>query len=594
MALHGARWQRCEPERWAARAVAGTLAIAKSLIAWVPCAAALLVVATLFTASFTSEALAQAPATISASFNPSTIAVGATSNLTVTVTNPNVTPLTDITFSNTLPAGLVLVTQVGGTCSTLATGGGTFTINPGTRFFSSSSTVLAAGQSCNIIVRARGPTAGSFTNTTSTVIATGVAPGGPASANLQVGTSETGPTGQTAQIPTDSLQLRATQVAVSKVEALASGDAFQGAVAGAIADGFADGSSALITQAGAGVRLNFAAERDASRNDERVAEQYDAVLAARGNARFDSGLAAMNQDLSARERGFAPGSSAAAARADEAFIALADPKPMATEAPPQQAPPKEWMLWADVRGTGWNTNFATGDIRGGQVNAIVGVTRKLTPNLLIGILAGYENFDYTSQAFNGRLKGDGWTVGGYLGWHIWPGARFDAAVGRSGVSYDAVSGSAAASFPGNRWIASGGLTGIHRMQGFEIEPSAKVFAVWESDSSYTDSLGTQQAENTFSTGRASGGVKVAYPMVLDSNGTLAPYVGLYADYYFSSDNAVVLLPTQFVQGWAARPTAGLSYNVPRGPKVLIGSEVGGLGNQNFTTWSLRARASVPF
>ena len=248
---------------------------------------------------------------------------------------------------------------------------------------------------------------------------------------------------------------------------------------------------------------------------------------------------------------------------------------MVTKAPPL-APvvPKDWLLWADVRGTGWNTDPSAGDIRGGQINALAGLTRKLMPDFLIGILGGYENFDYTSQTLNGRLKGDGWTVGGYLGWRIWPGVRFDAAVGRSGVSYDGVSGTATASFPGNRWIASAGLTGIYRMQRLDIEPSANVYAFWERDKCYIDSLGTLQAENTFSTGRASSGVKVAYPMVWGAMATLAPYVGLYADYYFSSDNAALLLPTQFVQGWAARTTAGLSYNVAGGAKILVGGEVG--------------------
>jgi len=209
------------------------------------------------------------------------------------------------------------------------------------------------------------------------------------------------------------------------------------------------------------------------------------------------------------------------------------------------------------------------------------------------VLGGYENFDYTSQTLNGRLKGDGWTVGGYLGWRIWPGVRFDAAIGRSGVSYSGVSGSAAASFPGNRWIASGGLTGTYRTPWLEIEPSAKVYAVWEHDNSYIDSLGTLQAENTFSTGRASAGAKVAYPLYWGA-ATVAPYVGLYADYYFSSDNAALLLPTTFVQGWAARTTAGVSYTAAGGARILVGGEVGGLGSQNFTVWSVRGRASVPF
>ena len=209
------------------------------------------------------------------------------------------------------------------------------------------------------------------------------------------------------------------------------------------------------------------------------------------------------------------------------------------------------------------------------------------------MLGGYENFDYTSQTLNGRLKGEGWTIGAYLGWRIWPGVRFDAAVGRSGVSYNGVSGTAAASFPGNRWLASAGLTGMYRTQWLEITPSAKVYAIWERDSSYIDSLGTLQAENTFSTGRASAGVKVAYPIYWAA-ATVAPYVGLYADYYFSSDNAVLLLTTTFVQGWAARTTAGVSYSAASGARLLIGGEVGGLGSQNFTTWSVRGRASVPF
>jgi uncharacterized repeat protein (TIGR01451 family) len=397
---------------------------------------------------------------------------------------------------------------------------------------------------------------------------------------------------QTVLIPPDSVRLRALQVAVSRVEAQASGSAFEGAVAGAIADGFAEGGE-LMKPSANGVRFNFAADPDASVSSGRVAEQYDSVSAARVDALRDSGLSAMNQNVPANVRSYVPDPSAGSGRVNNAFAALADARPIPTKAPALFAAPKEWFLWADVRGTGWNTDQSAGDIRGGQINAIAGLTRKLTPDFLLGVLGGYENFDYTSQTFNGRLKGDGWTVGGYLGWRVWPGVRFDAAVGRSGVSYDGVSGTAVASFPANRWLASAGLTGTYRLPWLEIEPSAKVYAIWERDYSYIDSLGTLQAENTFSTGRASTGVKVAYPIYWGT-AAVAPYVGIYADYYFSSENAVLLLPTTFVQGWAARTTVGVSYNIAGGAKVLVGGEVGGLGSQNFTVWSVRGRASVPF
>jgi len=470
--------------------------------------------------------------TLSSSVNPSS--VGQAVTFTATVTGASGTPTGTVTFFD------------GGTAI------GTATLAAGAASFTTSSLTLGA----HSITASYGGSAGSAASTSSALT-------------------------QTVQIPADSVRLRALQVAVTKVEAQASGDAFAGAVAGAIADGFSEGGGALITPSGNGLRLNFAAEPDAvGPTAGRVSDRYDPVLAARTGALPSSGLSQseLNQNgLPASVRSFTGEPSTASARVDDAFAGLAYAKPMVTKAPPPFAAPKVWQLWADVRGTGWNTDPSAGDIRGGQINAIAGLTRKLTPDFLVGVLGGYENFNYISQTLNGRLKGEGWTVGGYLGWRLWPGVRFDAAVARSGISYNGVSGTAAASFPGNRWLATGGLTGTYRTQWLEIEPSAKVYAIWEHDNAYLDSLGTQQAENRFSTGRASSGVKVAYPMLWGATTTLAPYAGVYADYYFSSNNAeALLLPTQFVQGWAARVTSGLSYNVVGGAKVSVGGEVGGL------------------
>jgi uncharacterized repeat protein (TIGR01451 family) len=158
-----------------------------------------LVLAVLLTACLTGTAFAQAAsAVITKSFEPAVVALDGTSIGTITVTNPNAAvPLTNVRFSDTMPAGIDLVTQTGGTCSTPATGGGMFTINPGTEFFSSTSTVLAGGQSCTITVRVRGAVIGVHLNTTSTVTADNAPPGAPAFATLTVvgsGTSAPVPT----------------------------------------------------------------------------------------------------------------------------------------------------------------------------------------------------------------------------------------------------------------------------------------------------------------------------------------------------------------------------------------------------------------
>ncbi len=280
---------------------------------------------------------------------------------------------------------------------------------------------------------------------------------------------------------------------------------------------------------------------------------------------------------------------------------------MAAKAPPLIGrEPKDWLLWADVRGSGidrWGSTMGTGSslLYGTQVNALMGLTRKLTPNFLIGVVGGYETFDYTSQDLNGKLKGNGWTVGSYLGWKLSPAIRFDAAVAYSGIGYDGTAGTAQGNFDGRRWMVSSGLTGNYQAYGFDFEPSAKIYALWEHENAYTDSLGTQQANRDFATGRASAGMKLAYPFAWTDTVALAPYAGLYGDYYFTRDDAAAIvaagaLPlasTPLLDGWSARGTAGLAARFASGAAIAVGGELGGIGSGT-RIWTYRARAAVPF
>ncbi len=174
-------------------------------------------------------------------------------------------------------------------------------------------------------------------------------------------------------------------------------------------------------------------------------------------------------------------------RIDDAFAAL-------DRQTPKKAPRKKireeknWLFWLDIRGTGFDrlasTTTAVGitttaaPIYGFQVNALMGVTYKMAPNLLVGVLGGYETFNYTEQDINGNLTGGGWTVGSYLGWKITPTLRYDAAVAYSGIGYDGVAGTAQGTFSGQRWLISTGLTGSYKAAGFDFQPSVKVYELW--------------------------------------------------------------------------------------------------------------------
>jgi hypothetical protein len=393
---------------------------------------------------------------------------------------------------------------------------------------------------------------------------------------------------QAVNTPADSLKLRALQVLVTPMVAQVSGQAVSGAVDSAISEAFS-GNGPLVMPNSSGVRFNFSGDPDPQTADSPP-RANDPFSSATGS--FGSGRGLGSQPLSR---------TAGVSRVDDGFGALAYAG--TTKAPPiRAAEPKDWFGWAEVRGAAldhWGSSAVPSAtmLYGNQVNLLAGLTRKFTPNFLIGVLGGYETFDYRSDALLGRLKGDGWTVGSYVGWMITTGIRFDAAVAYSGIGYDASAGTASGSFAGNRWLVASGLTGTYQTYGVRIEPSARVYALWEHENAYTDTLGTLQTARDFATGRASGGVKLSYPVAWSATTSLAPYFGVYGDYYFNSDSAgapaAAAIPFIVMDGWSARAVGGLTATFGNGAQLAVGAERSGIGG-NFALWTYKARASLPF
>lgn len=360
----------------------------------------------------------------------------------------------------------------------------------------------------------------------------------------------TPPAPSTPGTPVDSTNVRSLQAGITKSVSATSATNTIGAIDGGIGIGFSDGGAPVIAGPAGGF-INFAAEP----------------------------------------------LSSTASRAEEAFAALGYAG--TSKAPPRTTrPEREWSAWADIRGTGWRADDTTGagnNLNGSQINLTAGLGRKLSADTLVGVVLGYENFRYDVAALNGSLRGDGGTIGGYFARRFGGALQFDAALAWSRVNYHAISGTAAGSFTGDRWLASGGLTGMHRLGAFVVEPSAKLYILWEQQSAWTDSLGTAQDGRNFSAGRTALGAKIARPFAAFDGWTLSPSAGLYGDWRFSSDNA---LPTatqvaNIGDGWSGRVTAGLSATASGGTMLLVNGEYGGLG-ANYKIWAGSARFVWPF
>ncbi len=254
-----------------------------------------------------------------------------------------------------------------------------------------------------------------------------------------------------------------------------------------------------------------------------------------------------------------------------------------------------WNAWGDLRVTQSERALNAGGFDGRQVNGTFGLGRIVAPGIVIGGFGGVESFRYDVAALTGRLDGDGVTGGAYLGWQMLSGLRFDLAGAYSRIGYDATAGTASGSFTGHRLLLSSGLTGTHGIGGVVLEPSARLFGVWENQGAYTDSLGVAQDANRFSVGRASFGGRILAPMQFGRL-SIAPYAGLYGDYRFSQGDAAVPAGTEILalpDGWSARAVGGLGFNAANGVSLTVGGEWGGIGT-DARQRSLNVRGAVPF
>ena len=128
---------------------------------------------------------------IVAAFNPNSVAVGATTQLTITITNPAGNPdtLRFIDLADTLPAGLTVASAAAvTTCSV-----GSLTVTAPNSITLSAASV-AVGSPCIFSVPVTAGVAGSYTNTVTAELGGFTYPGNTASAGLGVGVAAPTPT----------------------------------------------------------------------------------------------------------------------------------------------------------------------------------------------------------------------------------------------------------------------------------------------------------------------------------------------------------------------------------------------------------------
>jgi outer membrane autotransporter protein len=186
-----------------------------------------------------------------------------------------------------------------------------------------------------------------------------------------------------------------------------------------------------------------------------------------------------------------------------------------------------------------------GDVNGrynGDVkNGVVGYDRRVTRDLILGIAAGYENVDITTEYNRGTVEGDSISLSPYLGYIINDWLSADASLGYSWIGYDFSrdSNSVRGSTRAGRVFGSANLNATHRMGDLGLRSSLGVLRLYEQQDGYTDSSGTKVDKSEINFGQMRATVGAGYDVVTGF-GTLTPNAFVRAEYDLPAAHSVMV------------------------------------------------------
>lgn len=245
-----------------------------------------------------------------------------------------------------------------------------------------------------------------------------------------------------------------------------------------------------------------------------------------------------------------------------------------------------WRFWAKVRYTDWDAD----DLDGKQLNGLIGASMLFGDGMVAGLVAGYEHYDYESTAAS-TLKGDGLSLGGYLGGKLSDSLTFDTQLHTTVIGYDVASGGVTGDFDAMRLIAAGGFAYALHEGALSFTPTLRASGMWEWQDGYFDSAAVAHRARGFGNARASGGARVAYTIPLSDGGRLTPYVSGFGDWRVSDGDQTT---DSALDGLSGRIESGFDLQTKGGINFGASVEFMGLGIEDTLATSYRASLSIPF
>jgi len=245
----------------------------------------------------------------------------------------------------------------------------------------------------------------------------------------------------------------------------------------------------------------------------------------------------------------------------------------------------------DIWGEAYFSRAQLGDQKANFRIFHIGADYRVGDNVLLGVLAEFDDFDDRGTLDAGEAEGSGYLVGPYLMARIAPDlfGELRAAWGSSENRVNPL-GSFTDDFDTSRSYFSGSLVGQFDVGNrTQLRPEVTLRYLDESQQTYTDSLGVVIPEQSVGQGDVSFRPRLQHLVVLESGWTLRPFIEAEGIYTFGTETNTVLQ-----NGLRARVESGVDFLSASGVRASIGAFHDGIGADRFESTGVHVSISFGF
>ncbi|MCP2671227.1 Ig-like domain-containing protein, partial [Maricaulaceae bacterium EIL42A08] len=225
----------------------------------------------------------------------------------------------------------------------------------------------------------------------------------------------------------------------------------------------------------------------------------------------------------------------------------------------------------------------------------IGVDMMVRDDILIGVLAQFDQAETVTGEYRSQVEGEGWLAGPYMAARLSETLVFDARVawGQSDNEVNPI-GTYWDDFETDRWLAEANLVGDIITGSWRFSPGVGIAYFWEEQAQYTDSLGFVIPSQEITLGRITAGPEIAYRFETESGGVFEPFVKFTAVYDY--DDTEVISANGLIAGlgtFRADARVGLAAEFANGGRLSAEAAISGIGDGDFEANTGMVRLRLP-